>query len=44
MAIVFVWKEKYEVGEPTLDKQHRYLFDLGNEIQTVDKSQAKPYV
>jgi len=44
MGIVFVWKEKYAVGEPELDNQHRYLFDLGNEIQSADKSQAKAYV
>jgi len=44
MSIVFVWKEQYAVGEPELDKQHQYLFYLGNKIQNDDKKQAKSYV
>ncbi|MCP4670028.1 MAG: hemerythrin family protein [Desulfobacula sp.] len=44
MEKVFIWSEQYEVGEPILDDQHKYLFDLGNEIQTADKSRANHYV
>jgi len=44
MSIVFVWKSQYAVGEPELDKQHQYLFYLGNKIQKEDKQQARGYV
>lgn len=44
MGIVFVWKEEYAVGEPELDNQHRYLFDLGNKIESADKNEAKAYI
>ncbi len=44
MTIAFVWKEQYAVGVPELDHQHRYLFDLGNEIQKADIKQARAYV
>jgi len=44
MSIVFVWKEEYAVGVPELDKQHQCLFDIGNEIQTVGKKQARKYI
>ena len=44
MSIVFVWKEQYRVEVPELDKQHQYLFYLGNKIQNEDKKQGKAYV
>jgi len=44
MGIVFIWKKEYAVGIPELDKQHQDLFNLGNKLQNIDKSQAKPYV
>jgi hemerythrin len=44
MSIVFVWEEQYAVGDQELDKQHQYLFYLGNKIQKDDKNQAKAYV
>lgn len=44
MSVVFVWEEKYAVGVPELDKHHRFLFDFGNTIQNIDKSQVKSSV
>lgn len=44
MSVHFQWKEIYSVGERLLDDQHRYLFDLGNEIQTADGEKAKLYI
>ena len=44
MGIVFVWNEKYAVGETKLDNQHRYLFDLGNKIESANESEAKAYI
>ena len=44
MGIVFVWEEQYSVGVPELDKQHRYLFDLANNVQEVDGTQVKKQV
>ena len=28
------WREAYECGEPTIDEEHRELFDLGNALIT----------
>lgn len=44
MSIVFVWEEQYSVGVPELDKQHRFLFDLGNDIQKFDKADVRKHV
>lgn len=28
----FIWQDSYKIGNDNVDKQHRYLFDLANEI------------
>ena len=28
----FIWLNEYEIGNETVDQQHRYLFDLANQI------------
>ena len=32
MSVLFVWKKDYETGCPTIDKQHRHLFEIVNEF------------
>ena len=44
MSVHFQWKGIYSVGERLLDDQHRYLFDLGNEIQMADSERVKYYI
>ena len=31
-ALRLIWQEGYESGEPTIDREHRELFDLSNEL------------
>lgn len=31
-ALHLVWQEAYECGEPTVDREHRELFDLANDL------------
>jgi hemerythrin len=28
----FIWLEEYRTGDDTIDRQHKYLFDLANQI------------
>ncbi len=28
----FVWQDQYLIGNPTIDQQHRYLFELANKL------------
>lgn len=44
MAVIFDWKNEYAVGNDELDNQHKYLFRLGNDIQTAETGEAKTYV
>ena len=44
MGIQFIWNDDYTVGNKDLDSQHRYLFGLGNTIQTAEPSEARSYV
>lgn len=44
MGIQFIWQENYTVGNEELDSQHRYLFELGNRIQTAQPSEARTFV
>ncbi len=44
MAIAFIWDEKYNVGDKTINKQHQQLFKIGNEIQYAKLSEAGKYV
>jgi hemerythrin len=40
MPIKFVWDNNYSVGNEVIDSQHRCLFDLGNEIQSIQLSEV----
>ena len=45
MSIQFVWKDKYSVGDLEIDKQHKGLFELGNELPEVSGEQdVKPII
>jgi len=44
MTINFIWQEDYSVGNDELDNQHKYLFELGNQIQAAGITEAKTYV
>jgi diguanylate cyclase (GGDEF)-like protein/hemerythrin-like metal-binding protein len=42
-AIRLIWQEAYECGEPTIDRQHRELFELSNVLlEASSKSQSSP--
>jgi diguanylate cyclase len=37
------WQEAYECGDPTIDQEHRKLFDLGNELLDASfRAEAEP--
>ncbi len=44
MGVSFIWKEKYNVGDQEINRQHKYLFQLGNEIQEAHINDAGRYV
>ena len=40
---VFTWKQAYEVGDPTIDGQHRKLVGLVSDLHTaMSKGQGRP--
>jgi len=42
-AIPLIWQEAYECGEPTIDRQHRELFELSNVLLEASfKSKSSP--
>jgi diguanylate cyclase (GGDEF)-like protein/hemerythrin-like metal-binding protein len=44
-VVHLVWQEGYECGEPTIDGQHRKLFELGNALFDASfKSESSPEV
>jgi len=34
------WKDSYKIGDPEVDQQHQYLFELTSEFMTVDSLSA----
>ncbi len=34
------WKDSYRMGDPEIDQQHQYLFELTNEFMAVDSLSA----
>ncbi len=44
MAIKFIWEDKYNVGDEEINRQHQFLFELGNEIQDAHINDAGRYV
>jgi hemerythrin len=43
MTVFFKWIDEYSVGIPEIDEQHRYMFQLANEIQYAEISEAERY-
>jgi hemerythrin len=35
MSGEFIWKEKYSVGNATIDQQHKELFEIGNRLSEI---------
>ena len=44
MSIAFIWNEKYDVGNEEINQQHQYLFEIGNQIQNAELTEAGKYV
>ncbi|MDA3962224.1 MAG: hemerythrin family protein [Planctomycetota bacterium] len=45
MSIQFVWNERYSVGNPEIDQQHKRMFELANSLPEVASSQdVRPLV
>ena len=44
MSITFIWEEKFNVGDDAINKQHQYLFEIGNNIQQAKLHEAGKYV
>lgn len=42
MAKLFVWDNKYSVGVPTLDAQHKRFFEITNDILKIADSPTSP--
>ncbi len=38
MSIVFLWSEQYALDEHGLDRQHRFLYDLGKKFEQPNKN------
>ena len=43
MTVFFKWIDEYSIGIPEIDEQHRYMFQLANEIQYAEISEAEQY-
>jgi len=43
MTVFIKWISEYSLGIPEIDKQHQYIFQLANEIQYADISEADYY-
>ncbi|MBN2717386.1 MAG: hemerythrin family protein [Deltaproteobacteria bacterium] len=41
MSDTFEWKDEYCVGEEILDNQHKYMFEQGNRITTLQPEETK---
>ena len=44
MGVKFFWKEEYSVGDGELDRQHREIIALANEMEGAKVSQSKVYI
>ncbi|MBN2803820.1 MAG: hemerythrin family protein [Deltaproteobacteria bacterium] len=44
MNKLFEWSDDYCVGEKTIDSQHKYLFEKGNEISSISKDNVKRHI
>lgn len=43
MSTYFTWLDEYNIGSNTIDQQHKYLFDLANQIVDPHNDQQKTY-
>lgn len=43
MTTYFSWLDEYNIGSDTIDQQHKYLFDLANQIVDPHNDQQKTY-
>ena len=44
MMYRFEWSPKYVLGNEMIDQQHKYLFDLGNQLQEASVEESKSIV
>jgi hemerythrin len=45
MSIQFIWEDKYSVGNPTIDNQHKGMFELGNDLpEVLNAQEIKPII
>jgi hemerythrin len=45
MSIQFIWENKYSVGNPTIDNQHKEMFKLGNTLpEVLNAQEIKPII
>ena len=45
MSIQFLWEDKYSVGNPEIDEQHKKMFMLGNNLlEGTGESDIKPLI
>lgn len=45
MSIQFIWENKYSVGNPMIDKQHKEMFKLGNDLpEVLNVHEIKPII
>ena len=42
--VMFLWKEKFELGIKEIDMQHRKLFTIGNKLYKTSYQDAKPLI
>lgn len=43
MSIYFTWQDEYNIGNEHIDQQHRYMFNLANEIVDPNNDQQKTH-
>jgi hemerythrin len=45
MSVQFVWENKYSVGNPEIDEQHKGMFELGNRLPELSNARdIKPII
>ena len=45
MSIQFIWENKYSVGNPAIDQQHKGMFELGNDLpEVLNAQEIKPII
>ena len=44
MSVKFIWRDDYSVGDEEIDKQHQFLFELGNQLNDAKLGEEKEYM